>query len=399
MFDTLCTYPLNSDLFAQSIHPSAPILALGLASGHVQLNRLPPSDPSSAPQDGRSCIETAWRTRRHKGSCRSLCFSHDGDNIFSGGSDGIVKVASTENGRVHSKIAVPLQSASLDPATLIHALSPQTLLLATDSSALYLYDLRADSTVATSKPQQTHHPHDDYISSLTPLPPTDNSTSGFNKQWITTGSTNVAVTDLRRGILVQSEDLEEELLSSAIVGSKLVVGGERGGLRLWEVGVWDDNEVTFTVGKRASADVQVAAPEGVGKEQLLAVGMDDGSIKVVGMGGKRPRVIGDMNHDEVEGVLGLGFDVGGRMCSGGGAIVKVWEESLKNTDDDEEEEVPGVNGKRDRESESEVADSESGGRTSSEEEKKPKRNKKKRKRNKGKDKSGGPHVMAFSGLD
>lgn len=104
MFDALCTYPLRSDLFAQSIHPSSPLLALGLASGHVQLNRIPPSEP---PQPSGT-IEIAWRTRRHKGSCRSLCFSNDGAHLFSAGTDGLVKVAATETGRVDSKIAVPL---------------------------------------------------------------------------------------------------------------------------------------------------------------------------------------------------------------------------------------------------------------------------------------------------
>ena len=109
MFDTVCTYPLTSDLLTQSIHPKAPLLALGLASGHVQVHRLPPSDPTEAPEAGHGTIETAWRTRRHKGSCRSLCFSHDGEHLISAGTDGIVKLAFTETGQVVSKIIVPLQ--------------------------------------------------------------------------------------------------------------------------------------------------------------------------------------------------------------------------------------------------------------------------------------------------
>lgn len=205
----------------------------------------------------------------------------------------------------------------------------------------------------------------------------------------------MAVTDLRRGILVKSEDQGEELLSSAIVNGKLVVGGEKGGLRFWEVGVWDDNEETLTVGKGASADVLAAVPEGVGKEQMLAVGMDDGFVRFVGMGGKRPKVVGEVSHDEVEGVLGLGFETGGRMCSGGGSIVKVWEESLGEANGEDEQ--VAVNGKRMQEHGSEEDDSEADGDESEEEEKPRKR--KKRKRNKGKDKSGGQHVMAFKGMD
>ena len=124
MFDTVCTYPLTSDVFAQSIHPKSPLLALGLATGHVQVHRLPPcrlpddgssSDSgggsiSSTPQEtGQGTIETIWRTRRHKGSCRGLSFSADGAFLFSAGSDdGLVKAAATETGRVVSKIAVPL---------------------------------------------------------------------------------------------------------------------------------------------------------------------------------------------------------------------------------------------------------------------------------------------------
>lgn len=110
MFNSICTYPIRSDLFAQAIHPTSPLLALGLASGHVQLQRLPSSNPKEA---RNSTIETAWRTRRHKGSCRSLCFSHDGEQLFSAGTDGIVKIAAADTGRVASKIAVPLHKYML----------------------------------------------------------------------------------------------------------------------------------------------------------------------------------------------------------------------------------------------------------------------------------------------
>ncbi len=109
MLENICTLPLTSDLFALSIHPTSPLLALGLASGHVQIHRLPPSSTDgTTSSNGHGTIETAWRTRRHKGSCRTVAFSADGTHLFSAGTDGLVKAAMTETGQVVSKITVPL---------------------------------------------------------------------------------------------------------------------------------------------------------------------------------------------------------------------------------------------------------------------------------------------------
>ena len=211
--------------------------------------------------------------------------------------------------------------------------------------------------------------------------------------------------DIRKGVLIQSEDQGEELLSSCIVDGKLVVGSEKGILRIWQVGSWDDNEQTVAVvGNGASADVLAA----VGENPIVAVGMDDGCVRFVDTGRKRPKVRHEteVRHDEVEGVLGLGFEVGGRMISGGGQIVKVWEENYgvddgEDEDDEDEglERLGATNGKRINGFGSDEDGSEDGGNESSEEEQR-KRNKKKRKRNKGKKQSGGQqHVITFKGMD
>lgn len=124
MYDAVCTLPLTADLFAQAISPREPFLAVGLASGHVQCFKLPPESTVGASNDnghdkqgtngkviavgnGHGLVESAWRTRRHKGSCRTLWFSTDGEKLMSAGTDGIVKVALSETGRVEGKIAVP----------------------------------------------------------------------------------------------------------------------------------------------------------------------------------------------------------------------------------------------------------------------------------------------------
>lgn len=117
MFDTVCSLPLSSDLFAQAIHPKEPVVSVGLATGHVQTFRLPSEDvdseddsaSASSARNGTGHIETMWRTRRHKGSCRCLGFGVDGEALYSSGTDGLVKVANTQTGQVQNKIAIPFE--------------------------------------------------------------------------------------------------------------------------------------------------------------------------------------------------------------------------------------------------------------------------------------------------
>lgn len=304
-------------------------------------------------------------------------------------------------------------TSAVDAPSILHALTPQTLLVATDSSALHIYDLRENSFTG-SKPQQTHHPHDDYISSLTPLPPSDTSTSGLSKQWVTTGGSTIAVTDLRRGVLVRSEDQEEELLSSVFVGGlsakpgrskgeKLLVGGSSGVLTLWERGVWDDQDERIIVdrgtGGGESLDTITILPEIVAHgRKMVAVGLGDGRVKFVQLGSNK--VTGWVRHDEVETVVAVGFDVGGRMISGGGQIVKVWHEATEEEDEDEEEAdevTDGNHGIADDSAGDDGSDEQPS--DSSEEQPKDRRRKKKRKRNKGKDQNSHHNVMAFRGMD
>ena len=294
------------------------------------------------------------------------------------------------------------RSGQPDPPTLLSVPTPQHFVLATDSSALHIYDIRLPTV--SPKPQQTHSPHIDYVSSLTPLPPSDCSKSGSPRQFLTTGDTTIAITDLRKGIITQSENFGEELLSSALVGDKIVMGSEKGVLRVWEVGKWDDEPERIHVGGRdtESADVLSAVSEelrarlGFAEGGVIA-GMGDGSINIVRLGKGKAKVVGEIRHDEIEPVGGLAFEVGGRMVSGGGTTVKVWEQATTSGAQDDGygkvldgESSDDGSGKEDDKAEDDE--------DSSDEEEKQKKRKKRRKRGKGKPNTESG-IMGFKGMD
>lgn len=216
--------------------------------------------------------------------------------------------------------------------------------------------------------------------------------------------------------MVKSEDQEEELLCSVFVGGlpskpgrskgeKVLVGSSSGVLTLWERGVWDDQDERIIVdggkGGGDSLDSLVVMPEGVGDGgKNVVVGLGDGTVRIVQLG--KNKVMGEpLRHDEVEAVVGLGFDVGGRLISGGGSIVKVWQEKMILDDEEErkeesDEEEAGVQKRALEDGDSDDSDAKDDSDSDDEEGGRKKR-KKRRKAKKGKDVGNG--ILKFRGLE
>ncbi|KAF5665142.1 WD repeat-containing protein [Fusarium heterosporum] len=421
MFENTLTLPLDEDVFATALHPSEPLLTVGLSNGHVETFRLPPGPDETGADalSGKGIASSIWQTRRHKGSCRSLVYAHDGSAVYSAGTDALVKHFEPITGQVISKFLIPTKTSEPDAPTLLHVLNPQSLLLATDSGALHIIDLRDGAP--GKKPAQTHFPHDDYISSITPLPPTKASTSGFPKQWVSTGGTTLAVTDVRRGVLVRSENQEDELLSSCFVpgmGPKghrdngvLALGSGSGVLTMWDKGAWDDQQERIIVdgdkkGSGESIDAMVFVPQDMGLGKKVVCGLGDGGLRVVDLVTREVDVSVNLRHDHMESVVSLGFDSENRLISAGGKTVKLWEElsELQGDNDDEEAEdddddsdvEDNGNGKRAAESDSD-SDSDGGSSRANKAERRAKRRKELQDRRLGP--YGANGVMSFEGLD
>ena len=263
---------------------------------------------------------------------------------------------------------------------------PHILALGTDSGALHLYDLSQSSF---SKPSHTYQPHDDNISSLTVI----SSPGGQNTQFFTTGSSSATITDLRKGVL-HERDMGEEMFSTcSFPPDGVAVGGERGILRFWtaaqklSTGLESSTETRVRLTKNESIDSLCTLPA---LSNLLAAGLGDGNIKIVNL--RQRKVIHHLQHDEIEPVIGLGFESEGRMISAGGPNVKIWQESIGGEPDNgeveerkEEEEVEQAP----RESDNEKDDDDS-------EDERPKKRRKRRK--KGKDNKVSNGILGIKGL-
>jgi hypothetical protein len=204
--------------------------------------------------------------------------------------------------------------------------------------------------------------------------------------------------------VVTVEDLGEELLSSVVLANgTVVVGGEKGVLRIWKDGLGREESGRVVVERGETLDALGCAPAGMGQGEMVVVGMGDGRVRFVSV--QKRKVVGEVRHDELEGVIAVGFEVGGRMISGGGPMVKVWEEIVGVTANDEEEDVAEGSTRGDgyQNGEENHAEDESdeAANDSSEDETKQRKRRKKRKRNKGKAGGGdGKHILSsFSGMD
>ncbi|KAG0635005.1 WD40-repeat-containing domain protein [Tuber brumale] len=422
---------LSSDIFSLSVHPTKPLYAAGLLSGRLEIYRWGDrSEESGEPRgvmvdyEGKYAMQ--WGTRRYRKSCRAVAFSTDGEYIFSAGVNSLLKLADMGTGQVVSKAYIPsLKNLTAEYPSVITPLSPAHLLVGTDSGRIHLYDVRENSL---TRPAHTwKRVHDDYISSITPLP---SSGGGLPRQFISTGASTLACIDFRRQgkAVIRSEDQEDEQLCSAYVsglparagrgGEKILVGNASGVVALWNRDEWEDHKdrINFSKSSGESVDAIVALPDTFQHRnsefgRFVAAGSADGKVRIAKLGSNS--IVETLQHsltmekvkgtaatpslsngdgESVDGVTELGIDCEGNLVSAAGSIIKVWYWD-ENTPDAQR---PGKKGKRSpNETDTDLEDG-----PSDNEQQLPKKRRKKRKGGTGKAKSAGPQKLAnFRGLD
>ncbi|KAF3272474.1 WD repeat-containing protein jip5 [Orbilia oligospora] len=349
--------------------------------------------------------------------------------LYTVGTDSLIKCASTSTGQVISKALVP-SSDSSDSPTHIHPLNPHHLLLGTDSGTIHLYDTR---TSLPSKPATTWSSiHDDYISSISSLPPTSESTSNLPKQFVATGDSTLSYLDVRKGLIQKSDGQENETLTSCVVSgvgkggrsTRAYVGMGDGIIHAFERGVWGDMCERIKIGgKGDDVDcVEEYVQEGdmeVTKGRCIVAGCGDGTVKVVRLGGNK--VVRVFEHAvgedaEEDGVTAIKFDCDGAMMTAGGSVVKIWYQDFRvakededDTDDkDDKEEKKQDDSDDDSDSDSDDSDkpaAKSKGRKlqsdsdDSDEPSGSKSSQRRKKKRKNKHQGVGPKKSLFSGLD
>lgn len=375
-------------LFTVAAHPTKPILMTGFGTGHLFCHSYNADSLEQSLQDEREKAElnerdytktsissvkkkwwkvldsleisstgdfsTNWSTKRHKGSCRSVIFdilgNSTGDFVYSVGTDHIIKRASTETGKVTSKTVVHFDDKDAITNLCLSSTHP-FLLTGTENGHVFVFD----SNELSSKKLKFKLPnvHEDAINKILPMP----AISAYH--YLTLGSTTLAHIDIRKGVVTQSDDQSDELLSMCFAtdsvnsnkNDTILVSHGEGIVTLWKNsnnGLADQIS-RMKVNKNASLDAIIPTMN-EGEEDLkdsVWCGDSEGILHRVNY--KKGRVVETRVHSSSMGKLGGLDEVGGldidydyRLISSGMEGLKIWsgqlEQNQDTLDEDEDEE-------------------------------------------------------------
>lgn len=352
-------------LFAAKCHPSEPVFITGTATGHVQSYRYDIDklveiyeDQDKFPYD-ISCVKyddfdddaiiSAWHTKRHKKSCRDLCFDipSGGDKVHTIGSEGIIKTADVRTGQVINKFVGnkdnTFENKVYEFGTYTKCVSTPRknfLLVGDEKGNLMCHDTRGKHLELCFKPFKKLHLGEGINSINYCWPKSD-------YKIITTGSTSVCELDIRKPEepLRQSEDQEDEVLCASWVDQEkqeTMICGMGDVVTVWKpkMNAWTDQISRIRIAKGETVESLISAMDA--ESRFMYGGCSNGHIaKIDIVGGKVVERFlqhdpeEDDKHDEV---LGLDLDHNYRLTSFGTDGFKIWEEEVGKDEDESDDE-------------------------------------------------------------
>ncbi|KAG7196281.1 WD repeat-containing protein jip5 [Scheffersomyces spartinae] len=350
-------------LFTVAAHPTEPVIVSGLATGHVYCNRYDAEALEDQQRREReriassirsvsqlknkwwevtnydaakgSLYTTLWKTKRHKGSCRSVIFdpttSNAGKYIYTVGSDNVIKKATAETGKVASKVDIvkEYQSKGDSVTKLCHSSTHDFLLAGTENGLVLVFDSK---NLGSSIKYSVAEAHEDAINHILPMP----HVSAYH--YLTLGLTTLSHIDIRKGIITQSDNQEDELLSMCYptddtMNDTVLVGHGEGIVTIWKnsKNKFMDQLSRIKVNKGVSIDCIVPSmnedlPESVwcGDSDGFLHRLDYRKGKVVET---RLHSNATEKHGAIDEVGILDIDYNYRLISAGMDSLKIWSGS------------------------------------------------------------------------
>lgn len=285
------------------------------------------------------------------------------------GTDGIVKVADPETGKVLKKWACPkTNSGKYIHGTALLAVGEKAMLVGTEDGNVYELNPMTGFTGKKWIIEES-----DTVSGMLGLPGKE---GGGIRHVVVVGGPVLAVINCKKDgeIVKVSEHQEDDILSVAFcpewpgkMNQRLLTGMGEGVAAVWVRGEWEDQmeRIKVSTGKEEESVDSALYMEDMG----LVFGLGNGKIKVAKVPGNKWK--GEIIHDESgeDSVVVLDQDCYGRLVSACGETVKIWVDESEPKDSDED--------MSDADSDSDKgSDSDSDSDQSSEEEKTKKRRKK-----------------------
>lgn len=380
----------SDPLFSMAAHPTQPILAQGLATGDVFCTRYNAEALELQQKEKRQEImkeEVAnfkkgntsqviksvsqlkkkwwtiiddhtndtnawimWNAKRHRGSCRSVLFdpleNSLGQNLYSAGSEGVIKKANTETGKVISKTDISDHINKNDAITkLCSSYTHPFLLSGTENGHILVYD--SNNLKKNELKFKVSNVHDDAVNHILAMP----AVSAYH--YLSIGSTSLCHIDIRKGIVTQSDDQEDELLSMCYAtdhindnknDTVLVAQGE-GVVTIWKNSKNKllDQLTRIKVKKGVSLDAIIPSMNNDTEEMTNSVWCGDSEGFLHRIDHKVGKIVETRVHStaskgEVDEIGNLEIDYDYRLISSGMDSLKIWSQNVRTIEEESSDE-------------------------------------------------------------